>query len=52
MPEPDWERLGVRMLHKVCPVKARHADLAPADGHCPQCGLDSADVDKHLAELR
>ena len=47
--EPDWERLAIRMIHKVCDAKETHATL---EGICPRCGLSSRDVDKHLTELR
>lgn len=43
--EPNWERLAVRMIHKVCPIKETHAEI---DGHCPQCGLSPDDYARFI----
>ena len=40
--ELQWERLAIRMLHKVCPVKERHAELTVGEV-CGQCGLNADD---------
>jgi hypothetical protein len=46
LPEPNWERLGCRMIHKICPVKDTHATMTAE--HCPQCGLSPDDVRRFI----
>jgi hypothetical protein len=46
--ELQWERLAIRMVHKVCPVKDRHAGLA-ADEVCDQCGIRADDHRRFIA---
>lgn len=43
---PNFERLAIRMLHRVCPGKGAHGEIG--DGHCPECGISQDDYDRFV----